>query len=89
MNFERFDYVVLTHDVDQHGLGAGHPGIIVELHGPDGLEVEFATAGGQTKVLLTLRPDDVRKAAEDDVVPANGFFARVRAVRLRAPNPRR
>lgn len=35
-------------------------GVVVEIYPPDGLEVEFVTALGRTKAVLTLKSSDVR-----------------------------
>jgi len=50
------------------GLRTGDVGAVVEVHGPDGLEVEFVTASGRTAALLTLNARDVRPVADDDLI---------------------
>ena len=40
----------------------------MEVYEPDGLEVEFVTASGRTAALLTLKAQDVRPVADDDLV---------------------
>ena len=54
MEHTRLDTVVLVRDVPEHGLCAGDLGAVVEVYPPDGLEVEFVTASGRTKALVTL-----------------------------------
>jgi hypothetical protein len=68
VNFELFETIVLTRDVPEHGLRAGDLGAIVERYEPDGLEVEFVTATGQTQALMTLRTADVRKVGPSDMI---------------------
>jgi len=58
--FKTLDTVVLARDLPEHGLKAGDTGAVVEIYPPDGLEVEFVTASGRTKALLTLKTSDVR-----------------------------
>ena len=62
------DLVVLTHDLPERGLRRGDLGAVVELYGGDALGVEFVAASGGTQALVTLRPDDIRAVADDDLV---------------------
>lgn len=68
MGFSTFDAVVLTHDIPARGLRAGDVGAIVEVYGPDAIEVEFVQPTGQTSAVLTLSPADVRAVASSDVL---------------------
>ena len=68
MDLHLLDIVVLVRDLPVHGLRAGDLGAIVEIYPPDGLEVEFVTASGRTGALLTLKNDDVRPVADNDLV---------------------
>jgi len=68
MKFALLDTVVLNRDLPQHGLRAGDLGAVVELYGPDGVEVEFVRASGQTKALVTLKTSDLRLVAESDIL---------------------
>jgi len=68
MDHTRLDTVVLVRDVPEHGLCAGDLGAVVEVYPPDGLEVEFVTASGRTKALVTLTSSDVRPIADSDLV---------------------
>jgi hypothetical protein len=68
MEIRRLDTIVLARDLPAHGLRAGDLGAVVEIYPPDGLEVEFLTASGRTGALVTLRPSDVRRVADDDLV---------------------
>jgi len=65
-DFERVDTVVLDRDLPEHGLKRGAPGAVVEVHAPDGLDVELVTASGRTQALVTLKTADVRAVADGD-----------------------
>jgi len=68
MKYSVLDTVVLARDFPAHSLRAGDLGAVVEVYEPDGIEVEFVTASGRTTALVTLRPEDVRPAADTDLV---------------------
>jgi len=68
MSFAILETVVLNRDLPEHGLCAGDLGAVVELYGPDGVEVEFVQASGQTKALVTLKPSDLRSVSENDIL---------------------
>ena len=68
MAYAVLDTVVLDRDLPEHGLQAGDLGAVVEVYPPDGVEVEFVRASGQTKALLTLKAADLRPVAEDDLL---------------------
>lgn len=68
MNFEVLDTVVLERDLPEHGLRRGDLGAIVEVYQPDGLEVEFVRASGQTQALVELTTSDVRPIQDLDLV---------------------
>ena len=68
MDHARLDTVVLVRDIPEHDLCAGDLGAVVEVYPPDGLEVEFVTASGRTKALVTLNSGDVRPIADSDLV---------------------
>lgn len=68
MKFALLETVVLNRDLPQHGLRAGDLGAVVELYSADGVEVEFVRASGQTKALVTLKVDDLRSVAENDIL---------------------
>jgi hypothetical protein len=55
------DSVVLTYDIEKHGLKQGDIGTVVHCY-KDGLafEVEFVTADGKTIAVLTLEKDTIR-----------------------------
>lgn len=60
--------VVLDRDIPEHGLCSGDLGAIVETYEPDGLEVEFVAASGDTQAVLTLTTKDVRAVGASDVL---------------------
>jgi len=68
MKLSLLDTVVLKRDLPEHGLRAGDVGAVVELYGPDGIEVEFVRASGQTKALVTLETADVRSVDDNDML---------------------
>jgi hypothetical protein len=68
MKFDKLETVVLVRDLPEHGLREGDLGAVVQLYEPDGLEVEFVTAAGKTKALLTLAATDVRKVRDTDLI---------------------
>ena len=49
------DVVALLEDRPQEGLLSGQVGTIVEVHSPDGFEVEFLDGQGRTIALATLK----------------------------------
>ena len=63
------DTVVLTRDVDEHGLKRGDVGAVVHCY-EDGaaFEVEFVTAEGRTVAVLTLNEQDIRPLGERDIL---------------------
>lgn len=68
MKYKLLGSVVLRRDIPKHGLRAGDVGTIVETYEPDGLEVEFMTASGDTQAVVTLSEDDVREAQATDML---------------------
>jgi hypothetical protein len=68
MTYRVLDTIVLDRVLDDHGLRKGDLGAVVEVHEPDGLEVEFVTASGRTAAVLTVKAQDVRPVADDDLV---------------------
>ena len=68
MKFKTLDVVVLERDLQDHGLRKGDLGAVVQIYEPDGLEVEFVTAAGKTKAVVTLTRRDVRAVADNDLM---------------------
>ena len=55
------DNVVLTHDIEEHGLQRGNVGVAVHYYSDEiAFEVEFVTADGHTAAVLTLTNKDIR-----------------------------
>ena len=68
MKHKLLDCVVLVKDVPEFGLRVGDLGAVVAIYEPDGLEVEFVKASGETQVVLTLTEADVRPIKADDII---------------------
>lgn len=68
MSTQLLDVVVLTRDFPAYGLRRGDLGAVVEHYSSEALGVEFVAASGRTQALVTLRPQDVRPVADDDLV---------------------
>jgi hypothetical protein len=68
VKYKLLDTVVLDRDLAEHGLRSGDLGAVVEVHDPDGLEVEFVTASGKTQALVTLNVKDVRPVQDSDLI---------------------
>ena len=76
MTFKPLDTIVLDKDIPEHGLCPGDLGVVVEVYPPDGIEVEFVTASGLTKALVTLKESDVRAIADTDLVAVRSTRSR-------------
>jgi hypothetical protein len=68
VSFRPLDVVVLKTDQPEHGLKRGDLGAIVDIYSPDAIEVEFVTASGRTKDVITVRPGEIRDVSDDDLV---------------------
>jgi len=68
MKFALLETVVLNRDLPEHGLRTGDLGAVVEIYSPDGVEVEFVRASGETKALVSLKTTDLRAVAASDVL---------------------
>lgn len=68
MSFRPLDVVVLKSDQPAQGLKRGDLGAIVDVYSADSIEVEFVTASGRTKALITVHPSDIREVSDDDLV---------------------
>jgi len=68
MKHHLLDTVVLDRDLPEHGLCRGDLGAVVEVYEPDGVEVEFVRASGNTQALVTLSEDDVREVRDSDQI---------------------
>ena len=77
---KKLDTVVLVTEQSDHGLksgdvGVGDVGVVVVLHAPDGVEIEFVTGSGKIQALLTLSRSDVRPIASDEILSARSIDA--------------
>lgn len=68
MKFKELDTVVLERDLPEYELRAGDLGAVVAVYEPDGLDVEFVRASGQTQALVELSTRDVRAIRDEDLV---------------------
>ena len=68
MTVHPLDVVVLTQDLPAHELRRGDLGSVVEIYGPDSIGVEFVAASGRTQAVVTVRPEDLRPVADNDLV---------------------
>ncbi len=75
MEFRTLDVVVLGRDLPNHGLRKGDLGAVVHVYPPDGLEVEFVTAAGKTKAVVTLSKTDVREVRDNDLISVRSIEA--------------
>ena len=75
MEFGTLDVVVLGRDLPNHGLRKGDLGAVVHVYPPDGLEVEFVTAAGKTKAVVTLSKTDVREVRDNDLISVRSIEA--------------
>jgi hypothetical protein len=66
MKHHLLDTVVLNRDLPEYGLCRGDLGAVVEVYEPDGVEVEFVRASGNTQAVVTLSEDDVRSVRDSD-----------------------
>lgn len=68
MTFRELDTVVLAKDFPAHGLRSGDVGAVVQVYSPASIEVEFVTATGHTRAVVTLDTDQVRPVGNRDLL---------------------
>jgi hypothetical protein len=73
MTFSLFERVVLTEDLPMEGLKVGDVGVIVEHYPareglPEGFELEFFSASGDTIAVVSVPASNIRKATERDML---------------------
>jgi hypothetical protein len=73
VKFKLLDVVVLLKDLPSKGLKRGDLGAVVELYDAEGMDVEFVTASGRTEALVTLKPNEVRPVANNDLIAVRPF----------------
>jgi hypothetical protein len=78
MSAQLHQEVVLTSDVPDQLLRAGDIGTVVHAYPNGGVEVEFFTASGKTRAVVTLRTADVRAVTDSDVVAVRSYERRAR-----------
>lgn len=72
--FEELDTIVLASDIKKYGLKKGDIGAVVHVyHGKGAVEAEFLTAEGETIAVLTLKTDDIRPIARDEILHVREF----------------
>ena len=67
MTTRELQTIVLTRDINAHGLRQGDLGTVVFIYDTGAMEVEFVRASGYTQALVELEPMDVRTADDDDI----------------------
>ena len=75
MELRTLEVVVLDRDLPSHGLRKGDLGAVVHVYPPDALEVEFVTAAGKTKAVVTLSTADVREVRDTDLISVRSVEA--------------
>jgi hypothetical protein len=78
MTFAPFQRVVLTTDVPEDRLQAGDVGVVVEHYrprrdAPEGYEVEFFSATGETVAVVSLPATSLRAAGATEVLSVRGL----------------
>lgn len=78
MSIPAFERVVLTRDLPGDGLRAGDVGVVVEhsaAHGnvPEGYEVEFFAASGNTVAVVSVIADNVRPVTDHEILSVREF----------------
>lgn len=68
MKYKLLDCVVLMHDLPKFDLRTGDLGTVVEVYEPDGIEVEFVKASGETLAVVTTSENEVRPVASADII---------------------
>ncbi|MBI1729669.1 DUF4926 domain-containing protein [Candidatus Acetothermia bacterium] len=68
MSFKSLEVVVLKRDLAEHNLKTGDLGTIVEVYDSGDVEVEFITANGMTKAIITLIHSDIRNVKPTDML---------------------
>ena len=71
---QELDTVVLTRDIEEHGLKLGDVGAVIHCYG-DGqaFEIEFVTGEGKTAAVLTLINQDIRPMGKSEILHTRAF----------------
>jgi len=75
MKIKLLDTVVLQRNMPDYGIKSGDIGAVVETYEPDGIEVEFINGKGKTQALLTLKVEDVRSIAGNEILSVRSLEA--------------
>jgi Domain of unknown function (DUF4926) len=70
-----YQEVVLTADVPEHGLRRGDMGTVVHVYPTGGFEVEFFTASGKTRAVVTVSQSAVRVTSDNEIVAVRSLDA--------------
>ena len=78
MSLELFERVVLTEDLPGEGLCAGDVGVVVEHYAanaktPEGYELEFLSARGDTVAVVSVPATAVRPVRDREVLAVRTF----------------
>lgn len=68
MAIKELDTVVLVEDLPNHDLKHGDLGAVVSIYSSNSIEVEFVTASGRTRALITLTMEQVRPVGPQDIL---------------------
>lgn len=68
------DTIVLSHDIEEHGLTRGDVGAIVHVYADSkAYEVEFVTGEGKTVAVLTLTESDIRPMQRQEILHVRAY----------------
>ncbi|MBV6416774.1 MAG: hypothetical protein CMLOHMNK_01389 [Steroidobacteraceae bacterium] len=84
MKFKELDTVVVTEDLPRHGLKKGDVGAVVQVYSAEAVEVEFVTAAGLTRAVVTLGSDQLRPVGRNDLLAVRQLDAAWQAARADA-----
>lgn len=78
MSLELFERAVLTEDIPSESLRAGDVGVVVEHYPadtetPEGYELEFLSARGDTVVVVSVPATAVRPVGERELLAVRSF----------------
>ncbi len=69
LTFAEHDVIVLTRELPKHNLRAGDVGAVVHVYAEGkAYEVEFITGAGQTLVVETIEPNDIRPLGAGEIL---------------------
>lgn len=72
--FDELDTIVLASDIKKYGLKRGDIGTVVNIYSnKKAIEAEFLTAEGETVAVLTLKTNEIRPIAKDEILHVREF----------------